>query len=299
MTTTVARLTCGEPTARRVMAAFDDGDAVCSAFEAEPGCWQVALHFTDRPDEIAVRKFVADVAGEPAAQSLAFNQVEHADWVMQSLAGLKPVRAGRFVVHGAHDRARIPVNAIGIEIEAALAFGTGHHGTTRGCLMALDALAKRRRARRILDVGTGSGVLAIAAARTFRARVVAGDIDRQAVVAAHSNARINRAAGFVTTLRTTGTRSNAITRRAPYDLIFANILLGPLTRLAVPLARLSRAGTTVVLSGLLPEHASAALAFYRAQGLALERRLKIEGWTTLVLQKRSRPGRGDPGRRRR
>jgi ribosomal protein L11 methyltransferase len=224
--------------------------------------------------------------------------VAEADWIAQSLAGLKPVRAGRFVVHGAHDRAHVAANAIGIEIEAALAFGTGHHGTTRGCLMALDALAKRRRARRVLDVGTGSGVLAIAAARNFRTGVVASDIDRQAVAAARSNARINRVAGFVTTLRATGTRSGAITRRAPYDLIFANILLGPLTRLAVPLARLSHAGTTVVLSGLLPGHANAALAIYRAQGLALERRLTLEGWATLVLQKRSRPGRGDPGRRR-
>jgi ribosomal protein L11 methyltransferase len=296
--TMVARLTCDEPTARRVMAAFEDGDAICSAYEAESG-WQVALHFGTAPDEPAIRKFVAEIAGKAAAQSLAFEQVTDADWIAQSLSGLKPVRAGRFVVHGAHDRASIAANAIGIEIEAALAFGTGHHGTTRGCLMALDALAKRRRARRILDVGTGSGVLAIAAAKVFRAPAVAGDIDGQAVSAARSNARINRAGGFVTTLRTTGTLSNAIARRAPYDLIFANILLGPLTRLAVPLARLGRAGTTIVLSGLLPEQANAALAVYRAEGLALERRLVLDGWATLVLQKRNRPGRGDPGRRRR
>jgi ribosomal protein L11 methyltransferase len=297
--TMVARLTCDEPTARRVLAAFDDDGAICSVYEAEPGRWQAALHFGTAPDETAIRKIVAEVAGEGAAQALVFEQVTDADWIAQSLSGLKPVRAGRFVVHGAHDRARIAGNAIGIEIEAALAFGTGHHGTTRGCLMALDALAKRRRARRILDVGTGSGVLAIAAAKVFRAPAVASDIDGQAVAAARSNARINRAGGFITTLRAAGTRSNAITRRAPYDLIFANILLGPLTRLAVPLARLSRAGTTVVLSGLLPEHANAALAVYRAQGLALERRLVLDGWVTLMLQKRNRPGRGDPGRRRR
>jgi len=299
MTTTVARLTCDEPTAGRVMAAFEDGDAVCSVFEAEAGRWQVALHFTDPPDETAVRQFIADIAGETAAQSLAFEQVTDVDWVTQSLAGLKPVQAGRFVIHGAHGRARIRANAIGIEIEAALAFGTGHHGTTRGCLMALDALAKRRRVRRILDVGTGSGVLAIAAARIFRTKAVASDIDRQAVAAARGNARINRAAGFVTALRAAGTRSDAIARRAPYDLIFANILLGPLTRMAAPLARLGGPAATVVLSGLLPEHANAVLAIYREQGLALARRLVLEGWVTLVLQKRSRPSRGDPGRRRR
>jgi ribosomal protein L11 methyltransferase len=304
MTTTVARLTCDEAGARRLLAAFDEiteimaEGAVCSVLRDAGGQWQVAIHFAAPPDETAVRAAAAGAVGQ-AARALAFEQVTDADWVTQSLAGLKPVRAGRFVVHGAHDRDRIAANAIGIEIEAALAFGTGHHGTTRGCLMALDALAKRRQARRILDVGTGSGVLAIAAARIFRARVIAGDVDRQAVAAARSNARINRAAGFVTTLRAAGTQSAAIARRAPYDLIFANILLGPLTRLAVPLSRLSRAGAAVVLSGLLPEHANAALAIYRAQGLALERRLVLEGWVTLVLQKRSRPGRGDPGRCRR
>ncbi len=158
-----------------------------------------------------------------------------ADWVTQSLAGLRPVRAGRFIVHGAHDRARIEPNDIGIEIEAALAFGTGHHGTTRGCLLALDDLAKRGRARRVLDVGTGSGVLAIAAAKIFRTRVVASDIDRVAVEAARANARLNRAGATITFVHADGVNARAIAAGAPYDLIFANILLGPLMRLAVPL----------------------------------------------------------------
>ena len=298
--TTVARLSIDEATAKTVASLIAEmlDDAVCAAFEDDGGQWQVAIHFSGGVDQAAVRASIASIAGSAAAQSLTFAQVAEVDWVAQSLAGLKPVRAGRFIVHGAHDRARVAAKAIGIEIEAALAFGTGHHGTTRGCLLALDALAKRRRARRVLDVGTGSGVLAIAAAKFFRTRVVASDIDRIAVQAAQSNARLNRAANVMTLLRATGTRNPAITHQAPYDLIFANILLGPLMRLAVPLARLGRAGATIVLSGLLPAHANAVLAIYRAQGFALERRILLDGWATLVLQKANRAGRGGPARLR-
>ena len=208
-----------------------------------------------------------------------------ADWVAQSLAGLKPVRAGRFVVHGAHDRARLPANAIAIEIEAALAFGTGHHGTTRGCLLALDALAKRgprapraRHRHRLGRAGNRGG-------EDFPHKVTASDIDPVAVHAARANARSNRAAPMITAVRAAGADARAIAQHAPYDLIFANILLGPILRLAVPIRRLSGPGATIVLSGLLPAHANAALAIYRAQGLTLERRIALDGWVTLVLRK--------------
>ena len=287
MTTTVARLACDEPAARRLLAALGeslDADAVCSAFEDDSGQWQLAIHFRDAPDKEAVRAQVALVAGDAAAKALRFEAVADADWVAQSLAGLPPVRAGRFVVHGAHERARIPSNAIAIEIEAALAFGTGHHGSTRGCLLALDDLAKRGRVGCVLDIGTGSGVLAIAAAKVFRTRVTASDIDPVAVHSARANARLNRVAPMVTFVHAAGANARAITARAPYDLIFANILLGPLMRLAVPLTRLTAPGAYVVLSGLLPAQANAVLAITRAQRLALARRITLEGWVTLVLR---------------
>ena len=174
----------------------------------------------------------------------------------ESLAGLRPVQAGRFIVHGAHDRARIPINRIGIEIEAALAFGTGHHGTTRGCLLALDRMCKMlRQARapvfrhpkalrvterrlRILDLGTGSGVLAIAAARALRQRVLATDIDAEAVRVARANAKLNGVGTMVEVLHADGVAGHRVRARAPFDLVFANILLGPLQRLAAPLSKI-------------------------------------------------------------
>ena len=287
--TTVARLACDEPTARRVAAYLGESlnaeDAVCAAFEGDDGRWQVAIHFRSTPDETGLRGLVKLAAGETAAHALSIESVAAADWVAQSLARLKPVRAGRFVVHGAHGRAGLRANDIGIEIEAALAFGTGHHGTTRGCLLVLDDLAKRRRARRVLDVGTGTGVLVIAAARLLRTRAVAGDVDAVAVGAARANARLNRAASMITLVRSNGARAQAITAGAPYDFIFANILTAPLARLAVPVRKLAAPGAQIVLSGLLPGHANSVLAIYRAQGLALERRITLDGWVTLVMRR--------------
>ena len=286
--TTVARLACDEPTARRLAGVLgetlDAEDTVCSAFEGDGGQWQVAVHFRHAPDRDALRTLVAQIAGDTAAAALCFEPVAAIDWVAASLAGLTPVDAGRFVVHGAHDRARIKPNVVGIEIEAALAFGSGHHGTTRGCLMAIDDMAKRERAHGVLDLGTGSGVLAIAAAKVFRGRVTAVDIDPLAVVTAKANARANRAGG-ISFARANGCGVRFVCARAPYDLILANILLAPLVRMAAPLARLAAPGGRVVLSGLLPSHANAVLAIYRAQGLALERRRLIDGWVTLVLRR--------------
>lgn len=308
--TTVARLACDEATARRVAAflgeSLDAEAAACAAFEDRGGRWHVAVYFRQPPDEANLRSLVEIVAGPAAAGSLTVETVPAADWVAQSLAGLKPVRVGRFLVHGAHDRARLRGNDIGIEIEAALAFGTGHHGTTRGCLHALAdlakraELAKRRRARRVLDVGTGTGILAIAAAKILRARVTASDIDARAIEAARGNARINRTAPLPVFVCAAGTAARLIAAASPFDLIFANILLGALTRLAVPLRKIAAPGARVVLSGLVPGHANAALAIYRAQGFVLEKRVTLDGWITLAMHRKTKPPRaGKPGRFRR
>src|SRR5476649_222807 len=189
--TTVARLLCNEPTARRLATYFseclDPEDTACAAFEGEDGRWQLAIHFRDKPNDDALRALMEVAQDGAAAEALTIEPVEAADWVAQSLSGLTPVRAGRFLVHGSHDRARVRVNDIGIEIEAGLAFGTGHHGTTTGCLLAIDRIAKTRPIVNALDVGTGSGVLAIALAKRARAEVLASDIDPVAERVARAN----------------------------------------------------------------------------------------------------------------
>lgn len=260
--------------------------------------WGVEVYFEREPDEAAVRALVALAADPATAASLAFSSLSQKDWVAASLEGLAPVPAGRFVVHGAHDRARVAAtpSRIAIEIDAALAFGTGHHGTTRGCLLALDRLLKadgarpvrrcgRRRGPAVLDIGTGTGVLAIAAARALRRPVLASDIDPAAVRVARENVRLNRAGGFVAVATAAGLTAPASRGRGRARLVFANILLGPLKRLARPIAGAIGPGGVVVLSGLLAGQANAALAAYRAQGLRLVGRVTLEGWATLVLRR--------------
>ncbi|MCS0503830.1 50S ribosomal protein L11 methyltransferase [Ancylobacter mangrovi] len=278
---------------------FDPAEVATSAFEvevtAEGSPWAVEAYFGEEPDEEAVRELVALISPDHAAAAV-FSTLDRKDWVSASLEGLAPVAVGRFLVHGFHDRGNVGPNRIGIEIEAALAFGTGHHGTTKGCLAAIAAYGKRRRPLRTLDVGTGTGVLAIAAGRLFHAPVVASDIDLVAVTTARANARANHAAPHIRFLHAPGLDAGAFERLGPYDLIVANILLAPLKRIAKPLARLLAPGGRVVLSGLLPSHANAALAAYRAQGLRLVRRRTLEGWTTLELAADAGRPRRDPDR---
>jgi len=285
----MARIDLDRAASERILAALDEAvdpeRTACSLFETAPGRWTVSVHFRDAPDAAILRAVVDSVVGPDAGSALAIETIVETDWVAESLAGLAPVSAGRFIVHGAHDRARVPVNRIGIEIEAALAFGTGHHGTTRGCLLALDGLLKARQPRRIVDIGTGSGVLAIAAARARQRPVLASDIDARAVTAARANARLNGAGPLVEIVQAAGLAHPRIGRRAPFDLVLANILLGPLQRLALPIGRILAPRARVILSGLLATQANAALAAYRRQGLTLERRIPLDEWVTLVLRR--------------
>jgi len=205
------------------------------------------------------------------------------DWIRQSQEGLPPVRAGRFFVYGAHDAGAVPEGVIPIRIEAGLAFGTGHHETTALCLQALYQIARASRPKRILDLGCGTGVLAIAAAKLWRRDILATDIDPVAVEVARENARANRVAPLIHAAVADGFTSPAIRSRAPFDLILANILAGPLTKLAPDLAAALAPNGTAVLSGLLRNQEKLVLSFACAQGLVFRRALREGPWSALVL----------------
>jgi len=278
-----------EQTAKRVVdlltESFFEGQAAIAAFEGPDGRWDITVHFAEPPDQTSIRELVGLAAGDDVARDIAFDAVEAKDWVKATLEELIPVRAGRFIVHGHHDRARIPPNKLGIEIEAALAFGTGHHGTTRGCLLLLDEVLKACLPRRVLDLGTGTGVLAIAAARALQIKVLASDIDPLSVRVAHDNARLNGTGDLVETIQATGFSAPQFAQRGPFDLVLANILANPLRQMATAMARHLAPSALVILSGLLPHQAQAVIAAYRSRGLVLKRHIQIEGWSSLLMRK--------------
>ena len=289
------RLVCGETAARAVadliVEMFDPAEAAASAFELSPDTrdwesreWVVEAYFGDEPDQDYVRELIASAAGAEAASATEFLLIEQRDWIASSLEGLAPVRAGRFLVHGSHDRGAAGPNDIALEIEAALAFGTGHHGTTRGCLVMLDKILKTRRPRHVLDVGTGTGVLAIAAALALHRPVASGDIDPISVEATRANAILNGAAPWIRPVVARGVQHPDLQAGKPYDLVFANILARPLRGLAPSIAAVAADSADIVLSGLLAGDVAGVLAAYGAQGLALRERINIEGWATLHLR---------------
>ncbi len=268
---------------------LDPTETAVSAFEiddeAENSPWFVEVFFADPPDEDGIRELIAPIVGADI-EGAVFTAVESRDWVKASLDGLKPVRAGRFLVHGSHDREAVRINDVAIEIEAGLAFGTGHHGTTAGCLLAIDTELKRGRPRHVLDIGTGTGVLALAVGKRLKQRVVAGDIDAVAVEVTRDNAVLNRAAPWLDLYVAPGVRHPRAGRPRHFDLVIANILQRPLMRLSRDVARVLKPDGVLVLSGLLIRDVPGVLAAYRMQGWTLSRRSAREGWATLVLKRR-------------
>lgn len=279
-----------EQIARRVTdlltESLEDGEAAVAAFERSDGRWDVTVHFAEPPDQERIRSLVAVAASDDIAQTIVFDTVAAKDWVKASLEGLVPVAAGRFIVHGQHDRAQVPPNKLGIEIEAALAFGTGHHGTTRGCLLLLDQVLRSKMPRRVLDLGAGTGVLAIAAAKALRHKVLASDIDPRSAIVARENAVLNGVGDLIVSICATGFSAPQFRSRAPFDLVMANILANPLRHLAPPMAAHLAPEAMVILSGLLPHQTRGVIGTYRTQGLVLVRQIRIDGWCSLLMQHR-------------
>ncbi|WP_407492254.1 50S ribosomal protein L11 methyltransferase [Pseudooceanicola sp. MF1-13] len=252
--------------------------------EDDSGLWEVGGYFTEHPDEAGL----ALLATLHDAKPFAVSELPDTDWVAKVKRELAPVRAGRFYLYGSHDADTVPDDSVPLLIEAAMAFGTGHHGTTRGCLEALDRLATRGiEAKTVADIGCGTAVLAMAAARIWPVTPIAGDIDPVAVEVSEANLAANDMAGRVTCLEATGFDHPQIADGAPYELIFANILKGPLIDLAPDLAKHLAPNGYTILSGLLNDQADDVAAAYAKQGLTDVEATQIGDWTTLLLSRPS------------
>lgn len=247
--------------------------------------WEASIYMTaDEEAELAVR-FGALINEQFPHLSIQREALPDIDWIAKSLEGLKPVRAGRFLVHGSHDAEKVGPGDIGILIEAGQAFGTGHHGTTAGCLDMIGDVLKSRRVRNALDLGTGSGVLAIAAYRLARIPVVATDIDPVAVRVARDNARINGVASGIKFATAPGFHHGIFRENSPFDLIIANILARPLMKLAPELVRHLSDHGTVVLSGILASQRWKVISAYNGAGLKHMRTTWMNGWVTIELRR--------------
>lgn len=257
------------------------------AFEIEDGSglWEVGAYFEDAPDAIAL----ALLAAAHGARPFAVSELPETDWVAQVRRELAPVEAGRFFVYGSHDADRaaaLPDDRIPLLIEASMAFGTGHHGTTLGCLVALDRLVVEGfDATRVADIGCGTAVLAMAAAHAWNITVVAGDIDPVAIEVAEANLRANDLAGRVALFVGAGFDHDTCRAGVPFDLVFANILKGPLVDLAPEMARSVRPGGYAILSGILNDQADAVCDAYGDAGFTRITADVIGDWTTLTLRR--------------
>ena len=289
MKTIRVRITAEELEAKRISEilerAFEDDGNPVTIYEATPDgrLWAAEILLFDKEPEEAAATVRDRVGADAFAAPLEAEELPDINWVEKSLEGLKPVKAGRFVVHGSHDRDKVPGGAIGIEIEAALAFGTGHHGTTAGCLEEIDRLLSMRAYDSILDLGTGTGVLAIAAALQSRQLVLATDIDPVATKTALENARLNGVGHLVRGFTANGIEDRRFRLFGPFDLVIANILARPLMKMAKSIGERMTPTATLVLSGLRVEDGPRILFAYGCQGFILDRRGEKDGWLTLTL----------------
>jgi ribosomal protein L11 methyltransferase len=273
-----------------------DAEAAAAAIDADPGLEGLTYSILEEDEDRHIWRIDAfpvsadeaatlmQVLGGFSALRTTSERLADADWLAMALSGLPPVRAGRFFIYGVHDRGRAPPNAVNLRIEAGAAFGTGHHGTTVGCLLAYDQLLKRRRFAKVLDVGAGTGVLAIAAARTGTRIAIGTDIDPVSVRIGRENAAVNAVdARF---FHASGLNDRTVSSRAPYDLVFANILARPLIALAQDIKGALKPQGIAVLSGLLRTQERAVRAAYLNRGFRIERRIHRDAWAALVLRRR-------------
>ena len=276
-----------------IINASDLGDALArltpepigvGVFELEDGSglWEVGAYFSEKPDDISL----ALLAAVFQAEEFKISELPQIDWVSKVQRSLKPVVAGRFFVYGSHDSDKVPPDCEPLLIEASMAFGTGHHGTTKGCLLALEQLITDGfKAKNVIDVGCGTAVLAMAAARIFSANVIASDIDSVAHSVAKMNILANGLDRNIQCFEASGFAHEQIKTKNPFDLIFANILLAPLLAIATDISKYSLSGGYVVLSGILSEQAELVVNKYTGVGFSLSNQIEIGEWVTIIFRK--------------
>jgi ribosomal protein L11 methyltransferase len=281
--TTVPRR-AGAEALGEAMETLEPAPSGVGVFEVEDGSglWEVGGYFTEPPDEVALDLLAAANGARPFTVS----ELPETDWVAHVRRELHPVEAGRFFVYGAHDADKVPEGRVALLIEASMAFGTGHHGTTQGCLRALDRLLEQGMiCQNVVDIGCGTAVLAMAAARVWPDPVLASDIDEVAVEVAETNVEANGLRGRVHCVEAAGFADAEITAAAPFDLVFANILKGPLIALAPDMAEHVAPGGRAILSGILTDQAEEVIGTYTAAGFGVEHREEIGEWTTLTFRR--------------
>jgi len=251
-------------------------------FELEDGSgeWEVGAYFNDKPNEISI--LILENAFETAG--FAISEIPETDWVAKVKRELSPVEAGRFFVFGKHDLKKLPKDRVGLLIEASMAFGTGHHGTTKGCLLALDKLiARGKKIDEVIDIGCGTAVLAMAVGKVSSSRIIASDVDQVAVEVALANLKANKLANRIDCFQAKGFENMQIKSNAPFDLIFANILKSPLLDLAPCIRRYLKSGGHAIISGILDLQTTEIIEIYRQNKLEVLDRIDIGEWVTLTL----------------